>query len=173
MALEVWGNVIPSSNRSAKRSNSGCDVKGSDGVHGIRVSSVPNRTGHANRHVDSHGWSFPLAFTQSGPDSRYVYQFSCCDLALLGFRQPVVKRKSPCDQGRQGAQNTFGQPRVWKPTCYTDWVFPWFTSACGGAEIYLDTPCGGNYALIQDVFLFGTLAPTNPRLVCYTSSCCR
>jgi hypothetical protein len=58
----------------------------------------------------------------------------------------MVECKSPRDQGRQGARNTLGQLSVMKPTCYTDRVFPWFTNACGGAEIYLDTPCGGNYA---------------------------
>jgi hypothetical protein len=43
MASEVRGHVLPSSNRSAKRSNSGCDVGGSDGVHGIRLSGLLNR----------------------------------------------------------------------------------------------------------------------------------
>jgi hypothetical protein len=40
MAFEVWGLVVPLSNRLAKRSNPGCEVKGSDGVRGIRVSGV-------------------------------------------------------------------------------------------------------------------------------------
>jgi hypothetical protein len=46
MALEVRGHVVPSLHRSAKRSNLGCDVGGSDGVHGIRLSGFPKRTGH-------------------------------------------------------------------------------------------------------------------------------
>jgi hypothetical protein len=46
MAPEVRGHVVPSSNRSAKRSNPGCEVKGSDGVRGIRVSGMLNRTSH-------------------------------------------------------------------------------------------------------------------------------
>jgi hypothetical protein len=49
MALMVRGHVIPSSNRSAKQSNPGCEVKGSDGVGGIRVSGVSNRTSHDTR----------------------------------------------------------------------------------------------------------------------------
>jgi hypothetical protein len=46
MILDVQGNVIRPLTCSAKRSNSGCAGKGSDGVYCIRVSGLPKRTDH-------------------------------------------------------------------------------------------------------------------------------
>jgi hypothetical protein len=51
MILDVQGNVIQPLNRSAKRLNSGCEGKGSDGVYCIRASGLPKRTDHDTRLV--------------------------------------------------------------------------------------------------------------------------
>jgi hypothetical protein len=67
MALKVRGHVIPLSHCSVKRSNSGCDVGGLDGVHGIRLSGLPKRTGH-----DSTPLLVPESYDGHGAEAHVI-----------------------------------------------------------------------------------------------------